>query len=767
MSLKKNALVCCWLLFLSSLFAFSQDKKPLDLILKNIEKNHDIQFNFLTKNVFDVLILPPNEKLDITEKIKFIENQTPLKFSFITKNQVVISEKSVSENITNTIKDSLIFLLNEVAISNFLTKGIDKKNDASFVMKTNKMGMLPGITETDVLHSIQQIPGIYSKDQSISNINIRGGTHDQNLFFWNSIPMFQTGHFFGLIAAFNPIFPENVQVIKNGTSAFLGNSVSATILMNNNMAQINKTTTCVVANLLSTAVGTQFKINEKISFQITARRSLTDFFPNLVYQKYRDRVFQNTTITNIDNKTKQGFSITDRFYFYDFSISNAIRFSEKTSIKFNFIQTKNDLKLNQTTTAFGEQNFLEQNNLGLNMLLGHSFLNTEISTNFYVSDYQLSSNSKKNPDDVLFFQANRVKEFGGQLNFRQRFSSNISASMGYHFQRNEVKNSDAISKPAFNRTQFLGLNSHILATEFRYQTQKKWQYVFGCRNNYWPDFRKFALEPRLNISYKPNKFFSFNLLAEQKSQVLSQIIELQSDFLGLEKRRWQLADNKLIPVQQSRQIDFTLLFNRKNWLFSVENFYKSVNGISSNSQSFQNQLENESLIGRYDNFGTEVLVQKSFSKFTTWISYCFNSNFYRFENFEPQRFKNNFNLTHTVAFAGIYDDKKWNLSVGFRLTQGLPFTDIAENQDANTVQIFYQNPNASQLPTFFQTNFSGCYTFDFSSKNKLQLGFAVLNVLNSKNTINTYFRKNQDFAIEKIDVSGFLFTPNMFVKYWF
>jgi hypothetical protein len=773
MRLQKKVLICYWLLLWSSLFAFSQTKKPLDLVLKSLEKNHDLKFSFLTKSIINVLIYSPDEKLSIPEKIKFIEQQTQLVFSFVDENYIIISEKTIakSKNIDTIVKvpfrDSLAFVLNEVAILNFLTKGIYKKNDGSFVIKTNKLATLPGITENDVLQSIQQIPGVYSKDESISNINIRGGTHDQNLFSWNNIPMYQTGHFYGLIAAFNPVFPEHVQVIKNGTSAFLGNSVSGTVLTHTNVEKIDKNQNCVVSNLLSTAVGTQFKIGKKINFQITARRSLTDFFPNLVYEKYRDRVFQNTTITNVDSKQKENFSVFDDFYFYDFNLSNSIKISEKTTAGFNFIQTKNNLKINQTTTESAEENFLKQDNLGASVFLNHRFLNNQISSNFYVSDYQLVSNSEKNPDNVLFFQTNKIKEFGAKFNFKHSFSDHFLASLGYHFQKNQVENSDLNNKPAFSRTQFSGLNSHIMVAEFELNTHKKWQIITGFRANYWADFKKFATEPRLNISYKPNNVFRFNLLAEQKSQILSQIIELQSDFLGLEKRRWQLANNNSIPVQQSRQIDLSFSFNKKNWLLTIENFYKSVNGISSNSQSFQNQIENQSLIGKYDNFGTEILLQKSFSKFTTWMSYCFNSNFYTFDNFEPQRFKNNFNLTHTFAFATIYNYEKWNLSLGFRLTQGLPYTDIAKNQDVNTTQIFYENPNAAKLPVFFQTNFSGSYTFNFSSNNKLQLGFAVLNVLNSKNITNTYFRKNQDYEIEKIDVSGFLFTPNVFVKYWF
>ena len=58
----------------------------------------------------------------------------------------------------------------------YLTKGIAKKNDGSITIKPKQIGHLPGLTEPDVFKTLQQIPGVISVDESISNINIRGGT---------------------------------------------------------------------------------------------------------------------------------------------------------------------------------------------------------------------------------------------------------------------------------------------------------------------------------------------------------------------------------------------------------------------------------------------------------------------------------------------------------------------------------------------------------------------------------------------------------------
>ena len=108
-----------------------------------------------------------------------------------------------------------------------------------------------------------QIPGIYSADESISSINVRGGTHDQNLFLWNGIKMYQTGHFFGLISAFNPNLAHTISIIKNGTSAFFGESVSSVVDISSNSNKFKKNSFSAGINMIDADVYSKFKISEK------------------------------------------------------------------------------------------------------------------------------------------------------------------------------------------------------------------------------------------------------------------------------------------------------------------------------------------------------------------------------------------------------------------------------------------------------------------------------------------------------------------------
>ena len=65
---------------------------------------------------------------------------------------------------------------------------------------------------------------------------------------------------------------------------------------------------------------------------------------------------------------------------------------------------------------------------------------------------------------------------------------------------------------------------------------------------------KVRFEPRFNLSYQFIDDLFLEVLGEQKSQVTSQSIDLQTDFLGVENRRWVLSNPENRPVIESQQI---------------------------------------------------------------------------------------------------------------------------------------------------------------------------------------------------------------------
>jgi hypothetical protein len=661
----------------------------------------------------------------------------------------------------------IIQQLNEVIAQRYLTTGIYKKEDGTLEIKPTKFGILPGLIEPDVLQAMQQIPGISSVDETVSNINVRGGTHDQNLFLWNGIRMFQTGHFFGLISAFNTSLAQTISVTKNGSSAFYDESVSSLVVISSHLKPIEKTSSSISTNLISAEFFTQIKASGKASFTLSGRRSLTDFFMSPTYKNYRNKVFQNTVVTNLNNNQTIDITTDENFYFYDFTTQYQQKIGAKSELIVDAIMMKNSLGLNQFITDAHRKSNLGQKSLGATLNWKTNW-NLKNSTQFhtYISSYSLSSVNEAILSNQVLEQQNKVLNLGFQIRNSHILSKTITFNNGYQLDEIGVTNFDEINSPFFSRKIKEVLRNHALVAEGIFETEDKKTYVkAGLRANYFAKFKSTLIEPRIQFSQALNKSIRLEILGEQKSQALSQVIDLQQDFLGIEKRRWTLANDTTNPVQKSNQVSVGLTFKDNNWLISLDNFYKKITGISTSSQGFQNQFEFIRTKGNYQVLGSEFLIQKNFGRFYTWMSYSYNDNTYFFKSLQPSEFINNYELKHAVSWAGIYEWKTVKYALGCKWHTGKPITTPqSATLDPNN-QIVYNSPNNARLNDFFQVNFSASKDWKLSKAMTLETNISILNLLNTKNSINKSYRINPaGNTVQSVDIYALELTPNLNVK---
>ncbi|MCA1919268.1 MAG: TonB-dependent receptor, partial [Flavobacterium piscis] len=230
---------------------------------------------------------------------------------FISKR--ILVGKSDAENCIQIVLDPEITQLEEIKANAILASGISKNTDGSFEIKPKKFGILPGLIEPDALQTMQQIPGVNSIDESVSSINVRGGTHDQNLFLWNGIRMFQTGHFFGLISVFNPNLAHTISIYKNGSSAFYGESVSSVVAISSTAENTEKNAFSAGINMINADVYAKYNVSKKSYIEISARKSITDFVETPTYREYFNKVFQNTTITDFSKSQNIDYQSDKKF----------------------------------------------------------------------------------------------------------------------------------------------------------------------------------------------------------------------------------------------------------------------------------------------------------------------------------------------------------------------------------------------------------------------------------------------------------------------
>ena len=663
---------------------------------------------------------------------------------------------------------AIIQSLDEVITQRYIATGISKKNDGTIQIKPKKFGILAGLIEPDVLQTMQQVPGIISVDETISNINVRGGTHDQNLFLWNGMRIFQTGHFFGLISAFNPSLSQEITISKNGNSAFFGESVSSLVTISSRSNTIEETHSSLSSNLISAEFFSKIKLSDKANVTVAGRRSLTDFFSSPTYKNYSNRIFQNTVITDLNDNQIINYNNDVDFYFYDASLQYQQKIGTKNELNIDFLVIENSLDFNQTVANFSENSKLTQENFGSTFRWKTNWNKnnfTEITA--YLSQYDLQSNNKSIENDQILSQRNKVLDYSLKIKNSSKLSSTFTLNSGYQFNETGVTNFDEINLPIFSRTITNVLLTHAGIVEGIYEPEsKKTLITAGLRANFFDKFNELLLEPRLVLNQKISSAVRLEILAEQKSQTLSQIIDLQQDFLGVEKRRWTLANNNTIPIQKSNQFSIGFNFKKNNWLITLDNFYKKITGITTSSQGFQNQFELEKSVGDYQVFGTEFLIQKSFNQFYTWLSYSYNDNKYDFNQLTNFNFPNNFEVTHAISWAGIYEWKQVKLALGTKWHTGRPITTpIVFSVTETNPNIVYNSPNNSKLKDYFQVNFSASKNWTLSEKMKLETAVSILNLLNTKNSINRFYRVNSaNNSVESVDTFSLEMTPNFNIK---
>lgn len=765
------------IVFSFSAKAYSQQKKelvPLKQILKTISEQHNVQFNYIEEEVSIFKLEPPVRALSLAEKLQHLEAKTGLDFEMINNKYIAISTQKKTPTKLAEAMDTIPIDLNEIKIERYLTTGMSKNLDGSFTVHPKKFGILPGLIEADALQTMQQIPGIYSADQTISNINVRSGTHDQNLFLWNGIRMFQTGHFFGLISAFNPSLAQKITISKNGSSAFYGESTSSVIDISSLHDGIESSNYGVSANLISAEFNAKVKTSEKSSFQLSGRRSFTDLTSSPTYRSYYDRVFQNTIVKNINTNENITYTTDEKFYFYDFTGQYQQKLGYRSELILDVIGINNALEINQNTETATRKSNLEQQNFGGSLNFKTKWNEKNSTTiNGYVSYYNLDALNEAIENDQVLAQQNTVLDYGWRLENKHILGENFTFNNGYQYNEIGVSNSENINNPLFRKKIKEVIRTHALVLETEFKNNEGTIFLkTGLRSNYIEDFAKLLLEPRLQFNYAFTKKFNIEILGEQKSQTSSQIIDLQQDFLGIEKRRWTLANDSTIPIQRSNQVSLGFSFRDQNWLLTLDNYYKKVTGIYSPSQAFQNQLEFSRINGDYAVIGTELLIQRNLKHFYTWLSYGLSNSDYTFSETLPTQFANNFQIVHTVSWAGIYEWENLKIALGSKWHSGRPETSPStSNLDLSNPakpEIIYNNPNNKNMSEFFEVNLSANYNWKLTSKSSLQFGISILNILNRNNIINRYYRVNKtNESIESVNTVALKRTPNLSLKFNF
>ncbi len=679
------------------------------------------------------------------------------------------------------LKESFI-TLKEVVVTDYLTTGVFKNDDGSIKTLPGQLQILPGLIEPDILQSLQLIPGIQTADESSTALNIRRGTPDQNLILWDGIKMYHYGHFFGMLSSFNPYIINNVKLFKSGMNSKYGNAISGVVDIKSDSNIPKKLNGGVGFNMIYGDFFLKAPITKEIAIMTSARRSYTDIIQTSTFNQFSEHIFQNTKIKGDNQIFNEDLSKTNNtYYFTDFTIKTLFKPKEGDLFSVSSTFSKNKLLFLSQFDQI-DQNTLDKLNIenkGVSFnwqkqwtpKLSHSF-------NTFYSNYDFDYLGEELISVIFDYQVikkNKIKELGASFQLDYTLDSNQSYNFGYEISNTNLSYtignvSDVIFENNFElRSNSSKNTNHSLFSTYQF-SKKKWNINTGVRVNYFSNVNRLVFEPRLNTKLRVSPFLSLKLTAHQLYQNINQIIELETQNLGLENQVWVLANDDTIPVLKSHQIDLGITYRKNDWYFDIEAFYKEINGITSVTRGFNQQVGGFAM-GKNNTYGIDVLLKKKIRAYSNWISYSLSSTKSTFDNFNAgESFPGNFDIRHYLNWVQSFTINNLEFSLGWKYRTSIPYTPayrLLGNQ-ADNLQIDYGKINSERLKNYHRMDFSATYKFNVHKEKTIKgkVGVSLLNLYNQKNILNRSYRifintNRAQYELKEIDKASLGITPNL------
>jgi ferric enterobactin receptor len=676
-------------------------------------------------------------------------------------------------------------------ISSGVSAGHTSINPASFVN-------LPNNGETDVFRTLQLMPGI-SFSESSADLNIRGGTADQNLVLLDGFTLYNLDHFFGTFSSINPNFVKDIQVYKGGFEARYGERVSGIIDITGKNGNQLRPTVYGGLNLLSGNLGVELPIGKKITLIAVARQNYNDYYSSFLSNNIYAQRFGKGKAAPQSSTTE----ITPEYRFSDFNTKLTYSISDLEKISFSAyggtdrVDNSNsiaDKRFSASTTDVSRWKNYGASGVWVKQWKDGYFSNFQLSASGYTNDYynltKISRDPKlTDPDQYLPADENifSTKEENTLNDISVFFKNSVQLNANNRIELGILSRYNYLNYTKASDTQYI-------YNDFKQSSWLNTLYVHeeftpgmsltirpGMRLSYYGRTRKTYAEPRLAANLKMGNHLLWKMSAGRYAQFVSKISN--EDQYGYNRDFWVLADEQFHPVLMSNHFIAGANYTNKAFSFDFEFYYKNVSGLEIyqsvspyvKNVDFKKYFPKEPGIsdlppsafinGKGVVKGMDILAKYEGKAFTSWISYTLSKSTQKFlliNNGNEIPAPND--QRHKFNFVNMASCKKWNFSFVYTYASGLSyFTGSQPAPNMPTIRTY------SSLPDFHRVDISANYDLRLG-KVVLKIGGSVINLLNRTN-YNQIYQRNFDFESTKFGEAVLIrsqtITPNLFINFRF
>lgn len=668
-----------------------------------------------------------------------------LSISYIGYNTIEVSILSVHDSLLNIQLDT------ENELQEITVTAPRERLFETTRFSSKQLTQIPTLGgKPDVIKAMQLIPGVQTQSEGMSLMMVRGGEPGQNQYLLDNVPLIYVNHLGGFLSVFNPDMINSVDFHKGNFPARQGGKLSSIVDITQREGNISKhlgSFSVGVTDLSFTFEGPL--ANNKISYIVTARKTLTDALLGLV----------STVADGNDAIVAYGF--------HDINAKLNWKPDDRNSLSLNLYQgddylnywTKPWKMKNDERSHFNQQwgNWLisgRWNRVFSPKLYAENILSFSRYRNRTGLDYrykedditkELETLNRASVNDFSFrsawkysFLKNWNMEFGGQI-------SSLSYEPNYNYLSTSSTPAigdkfNAVESAIYMDNKINLMPGLMIQPSFR---------LSSFNNN---DKNFINPEPRVNISYSPNQNQSFNLNYMRVSQS-SHLVFTQSELL--KKEVW-LPATAILPPETSNQYAFSWNGQFAGGKFSVETgvYYKQMNHLVTLKEGYENMVnivavENKiETNGKGTAYGAELMLKKNTGKWTGSLGYAWSYANRTFANINNgDNYEYDFNRPHNVTLTVNRElPKNWVMNVVWIFQSGMPYTPalgkyytLNPETQKPSIELIYGDKNSARMQPYHRLDLGLSHTITNRKGNKAMWTYSIYNAYNRINPYSYYY----------------------------
>jgi hypothetical protein len=631
--------------------------------------------------------------------------------------------------------------------------------------------------EKDVLKVVQMLPGVQNAGEGSAGINVRGSAADQNMFFLNTIPVYNTSHLFGFFSAFNPDIIRDFSFYKSNLPAKYGGRLASVIDISSRQGNNKNFTARGGISPITAKVAVEGPIvKEKSSYVLSARSTYSDW----ILKKMEDPDLRNSNAQFYDLAAGITTKLNDRNLIKIFGYYSNDRFRLASTEQYQYSnagasmdwwhQVSSTISAN-TSLAMSQYQFDHQNN--------------SLPLEAYQHDYQINHYEIKSAftwvpgyrhkvmfgGNAILYDIDRGKilPWGEESSRKPAPLGEESGIEGSLYISDQVQINERISIYAGLRYSLYAYMGPQIVYEYAPDNPLGPEFIVDTLDFSGGEIISFYSGPEIRASAtyltgtNNSVKFSYNK-TRQYLYMLSNTIALSPT------DQWKLADFHIRPQSADQlSIGFYQDFNRKFLNFSAEVYYKWADDIVEykDGANFISSphIETEVLQGIQKAYGIELLMRKNAGKLSGWLSFTYARSLMKVdgENYWEQINQGKWypaNFDIPVSLNGVMNlraNRRLSFSSNLVYHTGRPITyPVTIFQMDDNRYVSYSGRNEYRIPDYFRIDLSFNLEGNLKSR-KFWHSYWMLNIYNLTGRKNAYsvFFKNEDGKIQGYKMSIF------------